>query len=143
MRGFELGGWIEFGVNLIKDGIAQYGMSSPIFTSSPIEPHYSEYLAFTGLSVDDEDNDHYLDTTLAYRQACLQAIEYLTKFGYSGEQAYLLLSAAPIEARYSGVVDIPNACATLYIPTEIFEFDVRPSGEGPSSAVSGEAASAG
>jgi formamidase len=44
----EIGGWIEFGVNLIKDGVAQYGMSSPIFTSSPIEPHYSEYLAFTG-----------------------------------------------------------------------------------------------
>lgn len=121
----EMGGWIEFSVDLIKGGVAQYGMRSPTFMSSPVEPRYSEYLAFTGLSVDDEDNDHYLDTTLAYRQACLHAIEYLTKFGYSGEQAYLLLSAAPIEARYSGVVDIPNACATLYIPTEIFDFDVR------------------
>lgn len=134
-------GWIDFGVDLIKGGGAEYAMRSPTFMSSPIEPHYSEHLAFTGLSVDDEDNDHYLDTTLAYRQACLHPIEYLTKFGYTGEQASLLLSAAPIEARYS-VVDIPNACATLYIPTEIFDFNVRPSGGRPSSVVRGEAASA-
>ena len=41
-----------------------------------------------------------------------------------------------------GRVDIPNACATLYISTEIFDFNVRPSGEEPSSVVRGEAASA-
>ncbi len=51
-------------------------------------------------------------------------------------------SVDPGEARYSGVVDISNACATLYIPTKIFNFSVRPSGERPSSVVRGEAASA-
>jgi formamidase len=30
----------------------------------------------------------------------------------------------------SGVVDIPNACSTIYIPTAIFDFDVRPSKAG-------------
>jgi formamidase len=54
-------------------------------------------------------------------------VEYLTKFGYSGAQAYLLLGAAPIEGRVSGVVDIPNACCSLYLPTAIFDFDIRPS----------------
>ncbi len=39
--------------------------------------------------------------------------------------------APPIEGRLSGVVDIPNACATVYIPTAIFDFDVRPSAAGP------------
>jgi len=29
------------------------------------------------------------------------------------------------------VVDIPNACATVYIPTSIFDFDARPSASGP------------
>jgi formamidase len=66
--------------------------------------------------------------------------EYLTKFGYSPEQAYLLLGAAPIEGRFSGVVDVPNACATLYLPTAIFDFDVRPSAEGPQRADRGSAA---
>ncbi len=43
----------------------------------------------------------------------------------------MILGAAPIEGRLSGVVDIPNACATVYIPTAIFDFDVRPSAAGP------------
>ena len=29
------------------------------------------------------------------------------------------------------MVDIPNACATLWLPTEIFEFDINPSASGP------------
>src|ERR671934_2854958 len=81
-----------------------------------------------------------LDATVAYRRACLNAVEYLRKFGYSGEQAYLLLGSAPIEGRVSGVVDIPNACCSLYLPTAIFDFDIRPNKEGPQPADRGSAA---
>ena len=42
-----------------------------------------------------------------------------------------MLGAAPIEGRLSGVVDIPNSCSTVYLPTAIFDFDVAPSGGGP------------
>ena len=73
----------------------------------------------------------YLDSHLSYQRACLHAIDYLTKFGYSAMQAYMILGAAPIEGRLSGVVDIPNSCSTVYIPTAIFDFDVRPSASGP------------
>ena len=44
---------------------------------------------------------------------------------------YLLLGSAPVEGRLSGVVDIPNSCATVYIPTSIFDFPVAPSASGP------------
>jgi formamidase len=84
--------------------------------------------------------NHYLDATIAYRRACLNAIEYLTKFGFSGEQAYLLLGSAPIEGRISGIVDIPNACCSLYLPTAIFDFEVRPAAEGPQMADRGSVA---
>ena len=67
-------------------------------------------------------------------------MDYLTTFGYSGEQAYLLPGAAPIEGRVSGVVDIPNACCSLYLPTAIFDFDIRPRKEGPTSASRGNPA---
>jgi formamidase len=63
---------------------------------------------------------------VAYRRECLNATEYLKKFGYTGEQAYLLLSCAPVEGRVSGIVDIPNACCTLALPTEIFDKDILP-----------------
>ena len=136
----EIGGYIDFGVDLIKDGMNKYGVTeNPIFFPGPVEPRYSTYLSFVGFSVERQVN-YYMDATVAYRRACLNAIEYLKKFGYTGEQAYLLLGSAPIEGRISGIVDIPNACCTLYLPTEIFDFDVRPTKAGPTVATRGLAA---
>ncbi len=59
----------------------------------------------------------------------------MKKFGDTGEQAYAILGTAPVEGRISGIVDIPNACATLWLPTEIFNFDIKPCADGPFSAV--------
>jgi formamidase len=138
----EMGGFIDMHVDLIKGGMQTYGVTTnPIFMPGRVEPRYSEFLTFIGLSVDhDTDTNYYLDATLAYKRACLNAVEYLKKFGYSGEQAYLLLGSAPIEGRISGVVDIPNACASLYLPTEIFDFDIKPSSAGPVLADRGRCA---
>jgi formamidase len=134
----EMGGFIDFGVDLIKDGMNKYGVTTnPIFMPGRVEPRYSEFISFIGISVDEGGANHYLDATIAYRRACLNAIEYLKTFGYTGEQAYLLLGSAPIEGRISGIVDIPNACCSLYLPTAIFDFDIRPTKEGPTSASRG------
>ena len=132
----EMGGFIDFGVDLIKGGMETYGIrDNPVLIPGNVEPRYSEFVTFIGISVsDDGQTNKYMDATLAYQRACLNAIEYLKKFGYSGEQAYLLLGAAPIEGRVSGVVDIPNACCSLYLPTEIFDFDIKPSSAGPALA---------
>jgi hypothetical protein len=99
-----------------------------VFKPSPITPNYKDYLIFEGISVDEAGKQHYLDVHIAYRQACLNAIEYLKKFGYSGAQAYSILGTAPCQGHISGVVDVPNACATLWLPTEIFDFDIMPAG---------------
>ncbi len=137
----EMGGFIDFGVDLIKDGMNRYGVTTnPIFIPGRVEPRYSEFLTFIGISVDEGGENHYLDATIAYRRACLNAIEYLKTFGYTGEQAYLLLGSAPIEGRISGIVDIPNACCSLYLPTAIFDVDIRPSADGPVVADRGTAA---
>ena len=133
----EMSGYLDLQVDLIKGGVGKYGMINPIFKPGPVEPRYSEYLVFEGISVDEQGKQYYLDPHIAYRRACLNAIEYLKKFGYSGEQAYMLISTAPCEGKISGIVDIPNACCTLHIPTEIFDFDIRPSTTGPTSAPRG------
>lgn len=133
----EMAGWIHLRVNLIKDGMAKYGIKNPIFKPSPIKPRYEDYLIFEGISVDEQGEQHYLDVHVAYRQACLNAIEYLTKFGYSRAQAYAILGCAPVQGHISGVVDIPNACATLWLPTEIFDFDIKPGADGPQTQASG------
>ena len=131
----EMAGYLDLRVNLIKGGMAMYGIKNPIFKPSPLEPRYSSYLIFEGISVDEEGKQHYLDVHVAYRQACLNAIAYLKKFGYSGAQAYAILGTAPVEGRISGIVDIPNACATLALPTEIFSFDIKPNAGGPKPMV--------
>jgi formamidase len=128
----EMGGFIDLRVEIIKGGMDTYGVSeNAIFLPGNVDPQFSEWIAFSGTSVTLDGEQRYLDSHLSYQRACLHAIDYLGKFGYSPEQAYLLLGAAPIEGRLSGVVDIPNSCSTVYIPTSIFDFDVRPSATGP------------
>ena len=98
---------------------------NPIFEIGPTEPRFSEWLVFEGISVDEKGVQHYLDATIAYKMAVLNCIKYLSQFGYSEEQIYLLLSCCPCEGRISGIVDVPNAVATLAVPLAIFDRDVR------------------
>ncbi|MCW2809518.1 MAG: formamidase [Marmoricola sp.] len=131
--GIEMGGYIDLRVDVIKGGMDTYGIANgPAFMPGALEPAYSRFMSFVGVSYDAINGKHsYMDATLAFQNACLNAIEYLGKFGYTAEQVYLLLAAAPVEARISAIVDIPNACCTLYVPTDIFDFDIMPSHGGP------------
>ncbi|RCW75926.1 formamidase [Pseudorhodoferax soli] len=133
----EMAGWVHMKVSIIKGGMAMYGIKNPIFKPSPIVPTYNDYVIFEGISVDESGKQYYLDVNVAYRQACLNAIEYLKKFGYSGAQAYSILGTAPVQGHISGVVDVPNACATLWLPTQIFDFDINPSAAGPTKFIDG------
>ncbi|HQS58075.1 MAG: formamidase [Gallionellales bacterium 35-53-114] len=135
----EMAGYLDIKVSLIKDGMKKYAVKNPIFQPSPMEPRYNDYLIFEGISVDEKGKQYYLDPHVAYRQACLNAIEYMKKFGYTGEQAYAILGTAPVEAHISGIVDIPNACATLWLPMGIFDFDMRPNADGPKIHVTSKA----
>ncbi|MGH3926601.1 MAG: formamidase, partial [Pseudonocardiaceae bacterium] len=50
----EMGGFIDFGVDLIKDGMNKYGITSnPVLIPGRVEPRYSEFLTFIGVSVDE------------------------------------------------------------------------------------------
>ncbi|KAF8404903.1 hypothetical protein HHK36_009798 [Tetracentron sinense] len=130
----EMSGFLELKCEIIRGGMKQYltpmGPTplhvNPIFEIGPVEPRFSEWLVFEGISVDESGRQHYLDASVAYKRAVLNAIDYLSKFGYSKEQIYLLLSCCPCEGRISGIVDSPNAVATLAIPTAIFDQDIRP-----------------
>ncbi|PHH72316.1 hypothetical protein CDD82_6037 [Ophiocordyceps australis] len=121
-----MAGVITIKFDLIKNGVAQRCVPSPVYRPGDVAQLFapSRYLVFQGFSVDEAGKQHFLDATVAYRQACLRAIEYLKQFGYSGEQAYILLSCAPIKGCIASIVDVPNACSTLGIPMDIFDFDI-------------------
>ena len=127
----EMGGYMELRVDLIKGGMEKYNIrNNPVFIPGTCDPQFSEWLAFAGVSVDEKGKQHYLDSDLAYMNACNNAIDYLMKFGYTDIQGYMILGSAPVEGRLSGVVDIPNSCCTLYLPRSIFDFDIRPNAKG-------------
>ncbi|KAI0879837.1 formamidase [Annulohypoxylon maeteangense] len=126
----EMAGIITINFKVMKNGIADLGLKSPIYLPGPVEPQFGpgRYIYFEGFSVDEHGKQHYMDVTVAYRQTILRCIEYLRRFGYNDYQIYLLLSSAPVQGHVAGIVDIPNACTTLGLPVDIFDFDVLPSG---------------
>lgn len=129
----EMAGYLDLKCTVIKGGMRCLPVTgpsrlnvNPIFEIGPKEPRFTEWLVFEGISVDEQGEQHYLDATIAYKQAVLKCIKYLSQFGYTEQQIYLLLSACPCEGRISGIVDVPNAVATLAIPLAIFDKDIRP-----------------
>ncbi|MGY0411750.1 formamidase [Staphylococcus sp. mip270_02] len=126
--GIEMPGWIELRVNVIKNGMDTYQIKkNPAFKPGPVMPNYTDYIVFEGISVNEFNGKQtYLDANTAYRNACLNAIEFLKTRGFTGEQAYMLLGSAPVQGTAAGIVDVPNACCTIAIPREIFKGDILP-----------------
>ncbi|KAI1760903.1 formamidase [Hypoxylon sp. FL1150] len=126
----EMAGIITINFKIIRNGVADLCFKSPIYIPGPVEPQFGpgRCIYFEGFSVDEHGKQHYMDVAVAYRQTTLRCIEYLRRFGYSDYQIYLLLSSAPIQGHVAGIVDIPNACTTLGLPVDIFDFDIMPSG---------------
>ncbi|KAF4125676.1 formamidase [Geosmithia morbida] len=127
----EMAGVITINFKVLKDGQKHLGMTggrSPMYIPGPVQPQFGpgRMLYFEGFSVDESGKQHYMDATVAYRQTCLRVIEYLRRYGYDDYQIYLLLSCAPVEGHIAGIVDIPNACTTMGLPLDIFDFDIRP-----------------
>jgi formamidase len=126
--GIEMPGWIDLKVHVIKNGMEKHRIKrNPVFKPGPVMPHYNEFLVFEGVSVNEFSGAQtYLDANVAYRNACLNAIDFLKTLGYTGEQAYMLLGTAPVQGTVAGVVDIPNACCTLALPKDIFYKNIFP-----------------
>lgn len=94
-------------VGLIKGGVERFAMKMPMFLPSPIDPVYTNKLVFEGIGVDLHETGAQgnMDATLAYKTAARNCIAYLEKLGYTREQAYLLLSAAPVDSHIGAVVE--------------------------------------
>ncbi|KAI5475570.1 putative formamidase [Pseudohyphozyma bogoriensis] len=128
----EMAGIISLKCSVIKNGVDKFALKNPIFMPSPVDPLYANQIVFEGVSVDvhGDGKQYDMDATVAFKQATLNCIAYLKKLGYTHEQAYLLLSAAPVESHVGAIVDSPNACVTMGLPTAIFDRDILPHPDG-------------
>jgi hypothetical protein len=70
----EMAGVITLNFRVMKNGVADLGIKSPLYLPGPVEPHYGpgRYLTFEGFSVDEHGKQHYMDVTVAYRQTTLR-----------------------------------------------------------------------
>jgi formamidase len=122
----EMAGFVDCKFEVVKNGMEEHGVTHPIFEPGHRGPNFEDYVTFCGYSVTEDGEQQYMNSHTSYRRACLQAIDYLKKFGYTGQQALHILGTVPIEGRHSGMVDVPNSCSTLALPTGAFEFDLSP-----------------
>lgn len=79
-------GFMDLHVDVIKGGMAKYGIHENAMFMGLRDPQYSDWLAFSGVSVDSKGKQHYL-ILAAHQNACNHAIDYLMKFGYTDIQA--------------------------------------------------------
>ena len=80
-----MAGVITIKFTVMKNGMKELDMKSPIYIPGPVEPHFGpgRYIYFEGFSVDEHGKQHYMDATVAYRQTSLRCIEYLRRYGTS------------------------------------------------------------
>ncbi|MGP3936532.1 acetamidase/formamidase family protein [Nonomuraea sp. KM88] len=123
----EMDGRTWLRLHLIKDGMARHRITTPLVQPTPLVAHFGadRYLGFNGFCCNGTEQG-YQDATFAAQEAMRRAVDYLMGLGYSGEQAYVILSVAPVEIRISCIVTIPNPTVTLYLPIDIFDRDILP-----------------
>ena len=130
----EMGGFIDFGVDLIKGGMQKYGITTnPVLIPGRVEPRYSDFLTFIGVSVDETTGRELLPGRDGRLPAGVPERDRVPAASSATRASRRTCCSARRRSRaaISGVVDIPNACCSLYLPTAIFDFDVRPSQDGP------------
>ena len=84
-------------------------------------PASRRYIATTGIPLDRDGSNQYLDVFMAARNALAELVDYLVaERGYTANQAYVLVSVAA-DLRISEIVDVPNALVSAALPLDIFE----------------------
>ena len=79
------------------------------------------YIATTGISVDRDGQNGYLDLTMAAKEAVREMITCLHETrGLTRTQAYVLVSVAG-DLRISECVDVPNALVSVHLPLDVFD----------------------
>lgn len=90
------------------------------FVAAPSHAH-RDCIATTGIPVDGDGRNGYLDVRLAAQAALREMIGYLThERGLSEQQAYVLAGVA-CDLQISEVVNAPNALVSAVLPLDVFE----------------------
>ena len=110
-------------VGLRKAGGSEWTPTFPAYEFvSPENPQSRrEYIATTGVGVDEDGVNGSLDMTVAARRAVAELVDLLCATrGFTPEQAYVLASVAA-DLRVSEAVNVPNPLVSAILPVDVFE----------------------
>jgi formamidase len=109
---------------LRKAADVRWRPGNPAFVyEEPPSPAPRRFVATTGVSVDLEGRNGFLDVLAAATNAMDELVDYLLQErGLSPNQAYVLVSVAA-DLKISEIVDVPNALVSAVLPLDIFEED--------------------
>lgn len=97
---------------------------NPVFeftAPTPATARSRRYIATTGISLQRDGSNSFLDVFAAARDALEELVDYLVhERGLTDNQAYVLVSVAA-DLKISEIVDVPNALVSAVLPLDIFE----------------------
>jgi formamidase len=108
--------------HLVRPAEQDWRQRFPSFEySEPTRSAARRWVGTTGLPVDRDGRNGYLDLTLCAKEALREMIAYLTTVkGLTREQAYVLISVTG-DLRISEAVDVPNPIVSVHLPLDVFE----------------------
>jgi formamidase len=110
--------------SLRKADLVRWRPTNPVFEYTAPSGKASaqrRYIATTGISLDRDGANHFLDVSMAARNALDELVDYLiAERGYTENQAYVLVSVAA-DLKISEIVNVPNALVSAALPLDIFE----------------------
>lgn len=119
----EMGGVVEFRCRVRKEGDVKWTPRGP-FIETPagsVGRDGRRYMITTGVSVDAQDHNGYMDLNLAAQNALDEMAAYLTEErGYTLPQAQIIVSVAG-DLRINVVNNPPNPVVSVALPLDIFE----------------------
>jgi formamidase len=119
----EMSGSVRFRCGVRKASELRWRPRSPFLETPAGSPARDgrRYLITTGVSVDEQDRNGYMDLKLAARNALNEMADYLTEErGYSRPQAHCIVSVAG-DLRINVVNNPPNPVVSVALPLDIFE----------------------
>lgn len=117
----EITATVRLRFELVKPAEQRWRPRFPAFEyHEPATPTERRYIATTGIPVDSNGRNGYLDLTMAAKEAVREMISCLSATrGLTREQAYVLVSVAG-DLRVSECVDVPNPVVSVHLPLDVF-----------------------
>jgi formamidase len=119
----EITATVRLRFEVVKRAAAPWEPRYPTFEyveDARAEQSPRRWIGTTGLPIDTDGTNGFLDLTLCAREALREMIDYLVATrGLSREQAYILISVAG-DLRISEGVDFPNSIVSVHLPLDVF-----------------------